>query len=123
MDSGSSLQTVSLSNTGNAGLSINSLAMAGANSSDFTETATLAGASMRSGGTCTIANCFHAVGAGAETASIAVTDNASGSPQTVALSGTGTHDVILTWTASTTPGVRAITSTVTHPRWGERGSS
>ena len=43
--------------------------------------------------------------AGAEAATLSITDNASGSPQTVSLSGTGTHDVILTWTASSTSGV------------------
>jgi fibronectin type 3 domain-containing protein len=57
------------------------------------------------GGHCTIGITFTPSLAGAETASITVTDNAGGSPQTVALSGTGAHDVILTWTASTTSGV------------------
>jgi fibronectin type 3 domain-containing protein len=38
-------------------------------------------------------------------ASLTIADNASGSPQSVSLSGTGTHDVILTWTPSATPGV------------------
>jgi fibronectin type 3 domain-containing protein len=42
---------------------------------------------------------------GTRAASLSVADNASGSPQTVPLSGAGTHDVILSWTASTTPGV------------------
>jgi fibronectin type 3 domain-containing protein len=38
-------------------------------------------------------------------ASLTVTDNAPGSPQSVSLSGGGSHDVVLTWTASATPGV------------------
>jgi fibronectin type 3 domain-containing protein len=42
---------------------------------------------------------------GAEAASLSIADNSSDSPQTVPLSGAGTHDVILSWTASTTPGV------------------
>jgi fibronectin type 3 domain-containing protein len=42
---------------------------------------------------------------GAATAALAFADNASGSPQSVALSGTGTHDVVLSWSASTTSGV------------------
>jgi fibronectin type 3 domain-containing protein len=42
---------------------------------------------------------------GTRAASLSISDNSSGSPQTVPLSGAGTHDVILTWTASTTPGV------------------
>jgi hypothetical protein len=41
---------------------------------------------------------------GTRVASLGTTDNASGSPQTVPLSGAGTHDVILSWTASTTSG-------------------
>ena len=101
----SSLQTISLSNTGNAVLSITSLAIGGANSSDFAETADTCGSSVVAGGSCTIGITFTPSLAGAETASITVTDNAGGSPQTAALSGTGAHDVILTWTASTTSGV------------------
>ena len=40
-----------------------------------------------------------------ETASISVADNVTGSPQTVSLSGSGIHNVNLSWTASTTSGV------------------
>jgi hypothetical protein len=105
IDSVSSLQTISLSNTGNAVLSITSLAVGGANSGDFAETADTCGSSVVAGGNCTIGVTFTPSLAGAETASITVTDNAGGSPQTVALSGTGIHDVILTWTASATSGV------------------
>jgi hypothetical protein len=105
IDSVSSLQTISLSNTGNAVLSITSLAIGGANSSDFDETADTCGSSVVAGGKCTIGITFTPSLAGAETASINVTDNAGGSPQSGALSGTGAHDVILTWTASTTSGV------------------
>ena len=104
-DSVSSLQTISLSNTGNAVLSITSLAIGGSNSSDFAETADTCGSSVVAGGSCTIGITYEPSLAGAETASITVSDNAGGSPQTVALSGTGVHDVILTWVASTTSGV------------------
>jgi fibronectin type 3 domain-containing protein len=45
---------------------------------------------------------FTPSASGARAASLTITDNASGGPQSVALSGTGTHDVILTWTASPT---------------------
>jgi hypothetical protein len=86
-------------------LSITSLAVGGANSGDFAETADTCGSSVVAGGNCTIGVTFTPSLAGAETASITVTDNAGGSPQTVALSGTGIHDVILTWTASATSGV------------------
>jgi len=38
-------------------------------------------------------------------ASITITSNATNSPTTISLSGTGTHSVLLQWTASTTAGV------------------
>jgi fibronectin type 3 domain-containing protein len=47
---------------------------------------------------------FTPSASGSLTASLSITDNASGSPQTVALSGTGTHDVILSWSPSSTSG-------------------
>ena len=96
--------TVTLSNTGNATLSITSLAMTGTNASDFDQTNTC-GSSLAAGANCTIVVMFTPSIAGTEAASLSLADNASGSPQTVSLSGAGTHDVILSWTASTTPGV------------------
>jgi fibronectin type 3 domain-containing protein len=42
---------------------------------------------------------------GGEVASLSISDNASGSPQAVSLSGTGIHDVILSWAASASSGV------------------
>ena len=100
----STTQTVTLSNTGNAALSITSLALTGTNASDFDESNTC-GSSLAAGANCTIAVWFMPSVAGPEAASLSIADNSSGSPQTVGLSGAGTHDVILTWTASTTSGV------------------
>jgi fibronectin type 3 domain-containing protein len=57
------------------------------------------------GANCAIAVIFTPSALGARTAALSITDNASGSPQTVALSGTGAHYVVLSWTASTTAGV------------------
>jgi hypothetical protein len=100
----SSSQVVTLNNTGSAALSITSIAFTGANATDFTQVDTC-GASVAAGGNCTIAILFTPSASGALTASLTITDNASGSPQSVSLSGTGTPDVILTWTASVTSGV------------------
>ena len=100
----STAQTVTLSNTGNAALSITSLALTGTNASDFAQSNTC-GSSLAAGAKCTIAVMFTPSVAGTEAASLSIADNSSGSPQTVPLSGAGTHDVILSWTASTTPGV------------------
>jgi fibronectin type 3 domain-containing protein len=57
------------------------------------------------GGTCTVEVTFTPSAASSYTATLSITDNATGSPQPVALSGTGTHDVTLSWTASSSSGV------------------
>jgi hypothetical protein len=100
----SSAQSVTLTNTGNAVLSNISFTFTGTNASDFGQNTTC-GSSLAAGANCTIAVTFTPSAAGNETASLSISDNASGSPQTVGLSGTGKHAVILSWTASTTPGV------------------
>jgi hypothetical protein len=104
VDVASSSQTVTLNNTGAAGLSVSSISVTGADPSDFTQNNTC-GAAVAVGGNCTIVIQFAPSTAGSRAASLSVADNASGSPQTIALSGTGTHDVILTWTASVSSGV------------------
>ena len=104
IDMTSATKTVTLSNTGNAALSITSLALTGTNAGDFDQSNTCP-SSLAAGDNCTIVVFFTPSIAGTEAASLSITDTASGSPQTVALSGAGIHDVILSWTASTTSGV------------------
>jgi hypothetical protein len=104
VDTTSAGQAVTLTNTGNATLSISSLTVTGTNASDFAQTNTCSN-SVAAGAHCTIAVMFTPSASGARTAAVSITGNASGSPQTVSLSGTGSHDVILSWTASATPGV------------------
>ncbi len=99
VDVASSSQTITLSNNSGAALSVSSIALTGTNTGDFTENNTCS-TSVASGGSCKIVVLFTPSASGSRSASLSVTDNASGSPQTVALSGTGTHDVILTWSAS-----------------------
>jgi hypothetical protein len=94
-----------LTNGGNATLSITSVAITGTNAGDFAEVADTCGSSVAAGGSCTIGVTFTPSLASVEAASLSITDNAGGSPQTASLSGTGTHDVILSWTASATSGV------------------
>jgi titin len=48
---------------------------------------------------------FTPAASGTRTAALSAADSATGSPQSVTLSGTGTHDVILTWDASPTSGI------------------
>jgi hypothetical protein len=100
----SAVQTIIVTNTGNAPLLITSLAVTGIAANDFAETETC-GSSVAAGAPCTIAVMFTPSAFGALFATLRITDNASGSPQTVGLFGLGGHDVILSWTASATPGV------------------
>ena len=97
-------QSVTLTNTGSATLTISSIAVTGANASDYSQTGSC-GSSIAAGANCTIAVLFTPSAAGARTAALSIADNASGSPQAVSLSGTGGHDVILSWVASTTSGI------------------
>jgi hypothetical protein len=85
-------------------LSITSIAFNGADAANFTELDTC-NSPVEAGGNCTIAILFTPSALGPRTASLTITDNASGSPQSVPVSGTGKHDVILSWTPSTTPAV------------------
>ncbi len=89
----SAAQMVTLSNMGNANLTISSLTVSGPNSSDFAITAN--GTSCSSAHpvapetSCTISVTFTPSASGVRTATLAVVDNASGSPQAVSLAGTG----------------------------------
>ena len=85
----SAAQTVTLSNTGSAALSINGtgIGILGPNATDFSQT-NPCGTSVAAGGNCVISVKFTpSLSAGSETATLNVADNASGSPQQVQLSG------------------------------------
>ena len=91
--SSSTAQLVTLSNTGTATLTISSIAIAGTNSGDFSETNTC-GTSVSAGANCSISVTFKPTATGARSASLTITDNASGSPHSVALTGMGTAPVV-----------------------------
>jgi hypothetical protein len=81
-------QGVTVTNSGNASLAISSIAISGTNGGDFGDTTTC-GSTLAAGASCTVTVTFTASAAGSRSASLIITDNASGSPHTVALSGTG----------------------------------
>ncbi|HEY6947042.1 MAG TPA: choice-of-anchor D domain-containing protein [Candidatus Acidoferrum sp.] len=89
----SAAQMVTLSNTGTATLTISSIAITGTNSGDFSQTNTC-GASVAAGANCSISVTFKPTATGARAASVTITDNASGSPQSISLSGTGVAPVV-----------------------------
>src|SRR2546429_48120 len=80
----SAAQSVTLSNTGSSSLNISSIATTG----DYTETNNC-NASLGKGASCNINVSFTPTATGTRSGTLSVTDNASGSPQTVALSGSG----------------------------------
>src|SRR5438067_271137 len=85
MHTTSAAQTVTLSNTGNAALTITGIAAIG----DFAQTTTC-GASLAAGANCAVTVTFTPTATGARTGAVTFTDNAAGSPHTVTLSGAGT---------------------------------
>jgi hypothetical protein len=73
-----------VSNTGTAAATVSSIAATG----DFAQTNTC-GTSIAAGGSCTVSVKFTPTASGTRTGSLTVTSNATNSPATVALSGTG----------------------------------
>jgi hypothetical protein len=81
-------QTVSVKNIGNADLTGVKIAVAGVDAASFAETDNC-GTAVAAESACTVNVVFTPVAPGALSAAIAITDNAANSPQSVAMSGTG----------------------------------
>lgn len=88
VNSSPATQTVTLTNTGTASLSLSGVSITGTNASSFAQTTTC-GANLAAGASCGITVTFKPTAAGSLTAAVRVADNASNSPQTVALTGSG----------------------------------
>ena len=86
----SASQTFALANAGNAALAISSVSLGGANASVFAIASNTCGTSLAASSSCTISITFTPTAVGSATATLSVADNASGSPQTSSLTGTGT---------------------------------
>jgi len=84
----SAAKTVTLKNVGTTAITITSIAIAGTEAGDFGQTHTCS-SSLAAGASCTISVTFKPTTTGARSATLKVTDSAAGSPQQVALSGTG----------------------------------
>ncbi|MGO9590578.1 MAG: choice-of-anchor D domain-containing protein, partial [Candidatus Acidiferrales bacterium] len=112
----SAVKKVTLTNIGTTALTINSIAVTGAEATDFPETTTTCGSTLAAAKSCTVSLTFKPSTTGARSANLTVTDNASGSPQQVPLSGTGTtaeiSPVSLSFgsvTVGTTSAVKTVT--------------
>ncbi len=76
-------------NTGNATISFSSFNITGTNATEFAITTNGCGTSLAGGGVCYLYIDFTPAGTGSRVATVQVTDNATGSPQSFGLFGTG----------------------------------
>jgi hypothetical protein len=85
-------QAVTVKNSGTAALSLSGtglgITVTGTNATSFTQ-ANTCGTSLAVGASCAITVTFKPAAAGALTAAVSIADNAPGSPQKIALTGTG----------------------------------
>lgn len=109
-------QTVTLTNSGTSALVITAVALSGTNASDYAISSRTCGSSLPAGASCSIAVTFTPTTSGALTATLAITDSASNSPQSVALSGTGTTSALTLTPATLTYATQLIgTSSASQP--------
>jgi hypothetical protein len=84
--------SVTVTNSGTAALTLSSIAIQGANAQDFSIQSGAScspGASISAGQSCSFNLVFNPGGTGARSATVVLSDNASGSPHNIALSGSG----------------------------------
>jgi hypothetical protein len=117
MSTTSAAQAETVTNTGTANLTISAVTIGGTNASDFAKSAdTCTGATVPPIGTCTVSVTFTPSAIGIRSASLSFADNASGSPQTLGLTGTGV-------TGAVAPAVCLTAATLTFPGQGLRTPS
>jgi rhamnogalacturonan endolyase len=104
-------QTATLTNTGSLTVNISGMSIGGTNMSDFSVTNTTCGATLAVGANCSITVTFTSSAPGTFTGTLNVTSNASGSPASIALTGTASTGAALSLGAgtSTPPTVPSIT--------------
>jgi hypothetical protein len=84
----SPVQSLMLTNSGNAVLNITAISFGGTNPGDFRQTNNC-GSSVVAGGNCSIGVTFTPTATDSRSATLSIGDNATGSPQLVNLTGTG----------------------------------
>src|SRR5207245_304362 len=110
----SPVQTVTLTNSGTATLSITSIALAGLNPGDFAiaaGTTCTNGATVVAGASCLLNLTFTPTAASARTATVTITDDAPGSPQSVSLAGTGIVPAVTLAPTNLAFGTQRLTTT------------
>src|SRR6185437_3591836 len=102
LDQSSSQLTTSVTNNGNSNVTISGITVTGAG---FSANGIVNGSMLTPGQSATLTVTFAPTSGGARSGSVGIASNATNSPATISLSGTGMHSVVLTWSASPTGGV------------------
>ena len=101
---------ITLTNSGTGALSLTGVTLTGTGATSYSQ-ANTCGSSVAAGASCAITVTFKPLASGTLTASLNFTDNATGSPQKIALSGTGTGPVVSLSPASLTFAGTAVGTT------------
>jgi hypothetical protein len=109
-----SSQTVTLSNTGSVSLSLSAVAVAGPFAIVTSGTTCAASGTVGPGSSCTVAVDFTPTAGGQATGTLSFSDNAAGSPQTVALTGTGLDFSLAAASGSSTTATVTAGQTATY---------
>jgi hypothetical protein len=106
-----------ITNSGGSTLSVSAISNTGTNPSDFSHTSNCGGNPLAAGKSCTVEATFTPAAAGTFSATMNITDNATGSPQKVTLTGTGTTPAPVAKLSATTLSFpsTAVGSTSTLP--------
>jgi len=100
----SSVQTVIVTNSGGATLTVDGVTIAGAQAADFTQNNTCS-VPLAPGSACTVSISFTPLATGTRSATASISDNAPGTPHVITLTGTGTGFSISPSSAVLTPSI------------------
>lgn len=87
-------QKVQITNTSAIAVKISTISVAGTNAGDFQPSANC-GAALAAGAKCSVTVIFTPAATGARAASLSIADTGTGSPQLIALNGTGTQKAVI----------------------------
>jgi hypothetical protein len=107
----SAAQAITVTNSGSSTLTINGVSVVGADEGDFKESDNCAGKSLGAAANCQANVTFSPAATGSRSATVNISDNAAGSPQTVALNGTATQAGIQISPGSVSFGNQAVQTT------------
>lgn len=108
----SAATTVTVTNPGTTALTMNGISIGGTDAGDFAESDNCnAGKSLGGGANCQVNVTFKPTATGSRSATLNISDNAAGSPQNIALSGTATQAGVQLQPASVNFGSVAVQTT------------